>query len=140
MQFINFVVDPVRFSIDIYNETGWYEFQLPITLDKNSKVNLLFNLKDLPWGGSGSSNKFYQALENAQKVCYSHHSVFQFNLQVLYFYFREQTTAKILLFWQPFRVLYNLYLIWLRIIKKRKSPSTWFISARHPMNTFKLPI
>lgn len=68
MQFINFLFGPVRLSIDIYDENGWTEFQLPIEMDNETKITILDKMNSLKWNRTSNPNNFYKALENAQKV------------------------------------------------------------------------
>ncbi len=68
MQFVNFLLDPVRLSIDLYDATGVVEFQAPVYLNYDVRERILANLVELKWGGSVSSGNFYKALEAAQSV------------------------------------------------------------------------
>ena len=47
MQFFNFLVDPVRLSIDLYEANDVSQFQVPIMLEFSSLDEVLKNLTDL---------------------------------------------------------------------------------------------
>lgn len=68
MQFVNFLLDPARLSIDYYDATGVVVFQAPVFLDYDVRESIVANLVELKWGGSVSSGNFYKALEAAQSV------------------------------------------------------------------------
>ena len=70
MQFINFLEVPIQLSIDTYNVTHqWKEFQLPIELDSNTKVDVIQNLTDLKWTEYGDpTTSFDQVFANGQSV------------------------------------------------------------------------
>lgn len=68
MQFINFLVDPVQLSIDIYDSKGWAVFQSPIGLNHELRESILNNLTDLNRGDSGDPNSFDEVLQNALTV------------------------------------------------------------------------
>ena len=100
MQFVNFLVDPVRLSIDLYEANDVSQFQVPIMLEFSSIDEVLVNLTELSWNIEvGSSNNFGRALDLAHSVFYSgfyrYYIVFALFIYVLD---RMPTTDKTLLF------------------------------------------
>ena len=69
MQFVNFLVEPVRLSIDLYEANDVSQFQMPIMLEFSSIDEVLKNLTALKWNReAGNSNNFGRALDVAQSV------------------------------------------------------------------------